>query len=151
MEYVMVFGIMIVVIGFISWRWVVGIDYMQKNHPDYTGDDLFGIFDKESDQHIGNIKLGPINWFHRYAEIGLIIGNKDFWGKGVATDSITLISLYAFNTLNLHKVTAGCYASNIGSKKAFLKAGFDVDGVRKSHCFSQGKWEDLILLGKINE
>jgi hypothetical protein len=51
MGYLGVFGLMILVIGFISWRWVVGIDYMQKNHPDYTGDDLFGSFedDKEND------------------------------------------------------------------------------------------------------
>jgi hypothetical protein len=47
MEYIPIFGIMIVIIGFISWRWVVGIDYMKENHPDYTGDDLFGIFDNE--------------------------------------------------------------------------------------------------------
>jgi hypothetical protein len=31
---------MFIVIGFISWRWVVGIDYMKENHPDYTGDDF---------------------------------------------------------------------------------------------------------------
>ena len=47
MGYLGVVGIMIVIIGFISWRWVVGIDYMKENHPDYTGDDLFGIFDNE--------------------------------------------------------------------------------------------------------
>ena len=41
MEYVIVFGVMILIVGFISWRWVVGIDYMQKNHPDYKGEDLF--------------------------------------------------------------------------------------------------------------
>jgi hypothetical protein len=41
MEYVIVFGVMIIIVGFISWRWVVGIDYMQKNHPDYNGEDLF--------------------------------------------------------------------------------------------------------------
>ena len=40
MEYLPVFGIMFIVIGFISWRWVVGIDYMQKNHPDYKGEDF---------------------------------------------------------------------------------------------------------------
>ena len=28
--------------SFIVWRWVEGIDYMHKNHPDYKGDDLFG-------------------------------------------------------------------------------------------------------------
>ena len=47
MEYIPMFGLMILVIGFISWRWVVGIDYMKENHPDYTGDDLFGVFDNE--------------------------------------------------------------------------------------------------------
>jgi hypothetical protein len=32
---------MVVAVGVISWRWVEGIDYMHKNHPDYKGDDLF--------------------------------------------------------------------------------------------------------------
>ena len=49
MEYFLVFLIMIVVVGVISWRWVEGIDYMQKNHPDYKGEDLFGIWDDEKD------------------------------------------------------------------------------------------------------
>lgn len=48
MEYIPVFGIMFIVVAFISWRWVVGIDYMQKNHPDYKGDDLFGEFEDEN-------------------------------------------------------------------------------------------------------
>ena len=54
MEYVILFGSMFIVIGFISWRWVVGIDYMKENHPDYTGDDfLFWGEDNqnEDDKH----------------------------------------------------------------------------------------------------
>ena len=47
MEYIPTFGLMLLVIGVICWRWVVGIDYMKENHTDYTGDDLFGIFDNE--------------------------------------------------------------------------------------------------------
>src|SRR5688572_26546417 len=43
---------------------------------------------KENNQHIGNIKLGPINWIHRYAEIGLLLGEKNCWGKGFATEAI---------------------------------------------------------------
>ena len=52
MEYLLVFGIMFVVIAIIAWRWVVGIDYMSKNHPDYKGDDLFGKFDEDEEEHI---------------------------------------------------------------------------------------------------
>jgi hypothetical protein len=43
MEYLPVLALMFIVVAFISWRWVEGIDYMQKNHPDYKGDDLFGF------------------------------------------------------------------------------------------------------------
>jgi predicted PurR-regulated permease PerM len=45
MEYILVFGIMFIVVALISWRWVEGIDYMHKNHPDYKGNDLFGDFE----------------------------------------------------------------------------------------------------------
>lgn len=40
MEYLPVFGLMFVVIAFISWKWVSAIDYMKKNHPDYKGEDF---------------------------------------------------------------------------------------------------------------
>ena len=40
MGYVLVYGIMFLAIGLISWSWVKGIDYMKDNHPDYKGDDF---------------------------------------------------------------------------------------------------------------
>lgn len=52
MDYILVFGIMFIIVAFISWRWVEGIDYMQKNHPDYRGDDLFGEFGEDEKDHI---------------------------------------------------------------------------------------------------
>lgn len=53
-EHILVFVVMSIVIGLISWRWVVGIDYMMKNHPDYKGEDLFGEFDEDDKNQIGN-------------------------------------------------------------------------------------------------
>lgn len=44
--YLLMFG----VISVISYLWVRGIDYMNKNFPDYKGDDLFGEF-KEDDKN----------------------------------------------------------------------------------------------------
>jgi hypothetical protein len=43
---------MVLAVGFLSWRWVEGIDYMHKNHPDYKGDDLFGPFDEDDKDHV---------------------------------------------------------------------------------------------------
>lgn len=112
---------------------------------------LLAIVLKDGDRHIGNIKIGPINWIHRLADIGLMVGEKDCWGKGYATEAIGLVTDYGFKTLNLHKITASCYGSNQGSAKAFLKVGFFEEGIRKSHSFSDGRYEDVILLGKIAE
>ena len=111
---------------------------------------FFAIVLKAGDRHIGNIKLGPINWLHGLGEIGLMIGEKETWGKGYATEAIRLVTGYAFQRLNLHKVTAGCYATNKGSARAFERAGFDVEGIRPNHLFCDGKYVDCILLGKIN-
>jgi hypothetical protein len=51
MEYIYLFGVMFIVIGFISWRWVVGIDYMKNNHPDYKGDDFLNWGKDDDDKN----------------------------------------------------------------------------------------------------
>jgi len=49
MEYVPVFGLMFIVVAIISWRWVVGIDYMKENHPDYKGEDWLNWNNEDND------------------------------------------------------------------------------------------------------
>lgn len=108
---------------------------------------FFAIVLNEGDRHIGNIKLGSINWIHRLADVGIIIGEKDCWGKGYATEAIRLIARHSFNTMNLHKLIAGVYGVNAGSSHAFLKAGFVREGLYKQHYFCEGKYMDSEMLG----
>ena len=100
--------------------------------------------------HIGNIKLGPINWVHRYADISIFIGEKKLWGRGYATEAIKLITEYAFKKLGLHKVKSGIYSLNTGSIKAFERAGFNIEAILPSHVFYDGRWLNLYLMGKLN-
>lgn len=118
----------------------------KSSDPDYA---FYAIVLKDGGIHIGNIKLGPIDPHHKLADIGILIGRKDCWGKGYATEAIKLLSDYAFGVLGLHKITAGCYEPNKGSLKAFTKAGFLIEGVRKSHCLCDGAYVDDILLGMV--
>src|SRR5688572_28708640 len=53
---------------------------------------LFGIFWKENGKHIGNVKLEPIDRDKGEATMGILIGDKDYWGKGVATETTNLVS-----------------------------------------------------------
>jgi ribosomal-protein-alanine N-acetyltransferase len=112
---------------------------------------FFAIVLKEGDRHIGNITLGPINWVHRLSDLGILIGEKEYWGHGYATEAFRLLAAYAFEGLNLHKLTAGCYGRNGASAKALTNAGFTIEGIRKNHLFIDGKYEDLVLLGLCQE
>lgn len=111
---------------------------------------LLGIFEIAADTYIGNIKLGPINWTHKTAEVGLLIGEKDCWGRGYATDAIWLVKYHAFNVLGLHRLTAGAYACNLGSVKAFCKAGFVQEALLKQSHFCKGEYVDSVILSALN-
>ena len=109
---------------------------------------MFGIRWLATGDHVGNIKLGPIDRRHLRAEIGLLIGERSAWGRGFGTAAIDLVAGYAFDRLGLHKVTAGGYASNGGSRRAFEKAEFELEGVRRRHFILDGRYEDGWLLAR---
>lgn len=108
---------------------------------------LLGIIDLKTGTHVGNVRLGPINWIHRTSYLGIIIGEKNFWGKGYATEAIKLVVEYGFNRLNLHKISAGVNASNVASLKAFEKNGFLIEGQRREELFVDGNYCDAMILG----
>lgn len=116
-----------------------------------TSDHLFGIIELASGRHIGNIKIGPVSVYHRYASVGLIIGEKDCWGKGYATEAIGLATRHAFSTLGLHKLTAGVIAGNESSLRAFARNRFVVEGVRRKQNLCGDDWRDEIMLGLLQE
>jgi len=111
---------------------------------------LFAICEKKNTRHIGNIKLGPINRIHRRASIGIVIGEKTLFGRGFGTESIRLVVAFSFNDLNLHKLTAGCYAPNRAAEMAFANNGFIREGLRRKHSLYHGDYVDVVELGLIN-
>ena len=63
---------------------------------------LYGIFHEGI--HIGNLKIGPINTQHQVADIGYIIGEKTYWGKGVMTEAIRIASGFCKEIYKLKKL-----------------------------------------------
>jgi RimJ/RimL family protein N-acetyltransferase len=112
---------------------------------------LFGIVYTGDNEHIGNIKLGPVNKYHKSADLGFLIGEKDYWGRGLATEAISLVVEFAFRNLGLCKITAGAYSENIGSQKALIKAGFLQEGCLKSQWETDSGRQDGIVFGITKE
>jgi ribosomal-protein-alanine N-acetyltransferase len=135
---------------FVSWTTEMLSSYI-VNLANNNNELLFAICTMESKKHIGNVKLGPINWNHRFADIGIIIGDKCEWGKGRASEAIRAICRYGFDELELNKITAGCYGDNQGSVKAFSRVGFQQEGISRKKFFSSDRYQDHILLGILND
>jgi len=87
---------------------------------------FLGIFLKNSDIHIGNIKLDQIDFKDKVANIGILIGEKDYWSKGFATEALKTLINYAFNNLNLHEIRLNIYEQNFSARRAYEKSGLFV-------------------------
>ena len=83
---------------------------------------------------------------HKTAEIGLMIGETSLHNQGFGSEVIGLLSKFCCNDLNVRKITAGLYATNEGSLKAFLKNGFLIEGKFTSQVPLGGMPEDLYRL-----
>ena len=118
-----------------------------QDHRDDSSSPWFAICLANEGRHIGNIKLGPIHWLHRRADLSLFIGERECWGQGYASEAISLVCDWAFRELDLQKLNAGIYAGNLGSRRAFEKCGFELEGTLRQEVVSGGQRLDVWRLG----
>lgn len=109
---------------------------------------MLGIHRKPDNNHIGNVKL-VMTAQHQRGGIGIILGETDSWGCGYAAETISAVSQFAALELGINRLYAGAVATNVGSIKAFLKAGFASEGILRNHWFDGAQQHDVCMLGKI--
>ncbi len=112
---------------------------------------MFAIVLKETGEHVGNIKAGPVHPLYKNTFLGYIIGEKRYWGKGLATEAIRLAARFCFEKLHLHKVSAGVITPNAGSARALEKAGFKREAVFREEALIDGKFVDVYRYGLLRE
>ena len=95
---------------------------------------------------IGNLSLMDINQTHRYAELGIVIGDKEFWNQGYGTEAITVLVNHAFKQLNLHRVYLRVYATNPRGVRCYEKVGFRHEGTQRETIFKDGRYIDMHMM-----
>lgn len=90
---------------------------------------MYAICLNDSGLHIGNVKVGPINQKHRIADLPVVIGDKAYWGKGIAVEAIRLGNEIAFDVHDIRKLHGQIYRDNIGSIKAYCRGGWIIEGL----------------------
>lgn len=86
---------------------------------------FWGVFDKESDSHIGNIKLEDINQEESWAALGILIGEKDWRGRGVAAEVMLPCFCYVRDKFKVDIIYLGVSEENSIAISAYRKFGFE--------------------------
>jgi ribosomal-protein-alanine N-acetyltransferase len=111
--------------------WKAGPDYSLKDLRAFgagmmesEGDLFFAIHDRNGAGHVGNLRLGPIDWRKRVSGFGILIGEATKRGVGYGAEAIDLATRYAVTELGLDAVRFEVVADNIPAMRVYEKLGF---------------------------
>jgi len=110
---------------------------------------LFQVSLKQTDKHIGNIRLFNFHEVHNRAELSFLFYDMEEWGKGYATEALDTVVNYAFESLKLHRIHADYYELNVRSARVFEKLGFEIEGTYRDHFLLDDMYIDSVRVGKI--
>lgn len=108
---------------------------------------VLAILDIDGDNHIGNISLQNIDWVSRNAEYAIILGEKSYWGKGLAKEASDLILEHGFIRMNMERIYCGTAEDNVGMQKLAHYMGMRQEGVRRNALYKNGKYKNIINYG----
>ncbi len=106
----------------------------------------FLIYERATMRPIGNTNLHGIDHAQRTAELGILIGEKECWGKGYGTEATRLTLDYGFNGLGLHSIVLRVYSFNERALRAYLRAGFKEVGRWRQSRRLGGRPYDIIYM-----
>jgi [ribosomal protein S5]-alanine N-acetyltransferase len=84
----------------------------------------------------------------RSAEIGYWLGTA-YWGRGIATEAVTLVTDWAFNAHGLFRIFAQPFASNLGSRRVLEKAGYRLEGTMRCSAVKNGIVRDQCMYARL--
>lgn len=112
---------------------------------------FLAIVIKETNKHIGNIKIDSIDYKNGRGELGTLLGDRNEWGKGYAKEASLAIFDHCFYRLNLRKITMGVVEENIASCKLYEKIGFKIEGIFIKHGYYDGAYRNIIKMALFKE
>lgn len=111
----------------------------------------YGIVTLEDEQLIGNCGAFAVDHMRRTCEVGIFIGNQEYWGKGYGSEALGLLAGYLFDYLNMHSIFLRVYSFNKRAIRSYEKLGFRIVGTRREVVPREGAWHDEVLMDLLED
>lgn len=98
---------------------------------------------------VGSCGLFNLDWVTRKAELGILIGDKASWDRGIGTRAMRLLLHHGFETLNLNRIYLRVFEYNDRALHVYRKLGFVEEGRFRQDRFSQGRYWDTFLMSML--
>ncbi len=102
-------------------------------------------------QLIGNSGFHKIDWRNRSAEVGIFIGNKNYWNQGYGSEAMQLILQFGFNRLNLNRIYLQVFETNPRAIRAYEKCGFIHEGRLRQDIYLDGQYIDVLIMSVLQD
>jgi RimJ/RimL family protein N-acetyltransferase len=110
----------------------------------------FAIETKDG-RHIGNTGLHDASAEDRSADLGIMIGEKECWGRGYGTDALRTLVRFGFDEMNLNRIALDVYDFNERAIASYLKCGFVEEARRRQDIYREGRYVDVVMMSLLRE
>jgi len=109
------------------------------------------VIEAEEGTSIGRIFYEHLDTKHQRTEVGILIGQKEYWERGYGTDAMLAFLDYLFNELGLHRVYLRLQSYNARALKSYQKCGFTQEGILRHNTFARGEYHDDLVMGILRD
>jgi RimJ/RimL family protein N-acetyltransferase len=106
---------------------------------------------EEDGEPAGGVAFGTVNTVARIAHLHRLMIDPSRHGRGLGAEAVRLVALHLVRDLGFHRVEAETYAFNERAQRAFERAGFAREGVRRLAFERHGRWNDAVYFGLVAE
>jgi RimJ/RimL family protein N-acetyltransferase len=107
----------------------------------------FAMVENAGGTLIGHCNLHGEHQLNRTAELGIVIGDRGYWGRGYGREAVSLLVDYGFRYRNLRRIYLETKATNERAIRSYRAAGFVEEARRREHIWSDGRYIDIVVMG----
>jgi RimJ/RimL family protein N-acetyltransferase len=111
----------------------------------------FVICMRDDGRPVGTIGFFDLNLVNGSVELGITIGEKELWGRGLGTDAVEVLVDFGFGELRLERIMLKVYDYNLRARRAYEKVGFTHEGMERHAAFRAGKYHDVHIMSILRD